>query len=106
MFVFNAQKLRPSNVFRVFGMFPVNRIIDLFYNAINDGKHMSCLFCSHSIILIESRFASSTAVTTIRIIIKIFQPLHSLIEVTLQQTHLPFAIYLELTFSLLNSLLV
>ena len=53
MFVFNAQKLRPSNVFRVFGMFPVNRIIDLFYNAINDGKHMSCLFCSLSIILTD-----------------------------------------------------
>jgi len=31
---------------------------------------------SSSIILIESRFASSTAVATIRVIIKIFQPLH------------------------------
>ena len=61
---------------------------------------------SSSIILIDSRFDSSTAIITIRIIIKIFQPFHSLIEVTLQHTHLPLAIDFKLTFCFLNSLLM
>ena len=61
---------------------------------------------SSSIILIDSRFDSSTAIITIRTIIKIFQPFYGLIEVTLQHTHLPLAIDFKLTFSFLNSLLV
>ena len=46
MFVFNAYELTPSNVFRVFSVFPINRIIDFFHDSINDGKNVSSFSCS------------------------------------------------------------